>query len=69
MSALTFTLKQRPDQSVDLSPLVCQNLEGREIAEIAALELQAGKARLRVDSLFKISGNDPHNIVIQNSFG
>jgi formylmethanofuran dehydrogenase subunit C len=69
MSALTFTLKHRPDQRVDLSPLVCHNLEGKEIAEIAALELQSGKAKLRVDSLFNISGGDAQNIVIKNSFG
>jgi formylmethanofuran dehydrogenase subunit C len=69
MSALTFTLKHRPDQRVDLSPLVCQNLEGKDISEIAALELQSGKAKLRVDSLFSIAGGDAKNIVIKNSFG
>lgn len=69
MSALTFTLKQRPDQSVDLSPLVSQNLEGKELPEISAIELQAGKAKLRVDSIFTVSGSDAQNIVIKNSFG
>ncbi|MGZ8145064.1 MAG: formylmethanofuran dehydrogenase subunit C [Methylosarcina sp.] len=69
MSALTFTLKHRPDQRVDLSPLVSQHLEGKEIPEIAALELQSGKARLRVDALFNISGDDPRHIVIKNSCG
>lgn len=69
MSALTFTLKHRPDQRVDLSPLVCGQLQSLELSEIGAIELQSGKAKLRVDSLFTVSGSDAQNIVIKNSFG
>ncbi len=69
MSALTFTLKQRTDQRVDMSPLVCQKLSGMEPAEVAAIELQNGKRKVRVDELFKISGSDSQNIEIKNSFG
>ena len=69
MSALTFTLKNRPDQRVDMSPLVCQKLAGMEPAEIAAMSLQNGKYKVRVDELFKISGSDTRRIVIKNSFG
>jgi formylmethanofuran dehydrogenase subunit C len=68
MSALTFTLKQRPDQRVDMSPLVCQKLAGLEVNEIAALTLQNGKRKIRVDALFGITGSDVQNIVIKNSF-
>ncbi|MDD5274458.1 MAG: formylmethanofuran dehydrogenase subunit C [Methylovulum sp.] len=68
MSALTFTLKTRPAQRVDMSPLVCQHLQGMEPAEIAAIELQSGKCKLRVDELFNISGSDTQTIVIKNSF-
>lgn len=68
MSALTFTLKYRPDQRVDMSPLVCQNLSGKEPSEIAALELQCGNRKLRVDELFNLSGSDTQVIVIKNSF-
>ncbi|MDO9106184.1 MAG: formylmethanofuran dehydrogenase subunit C [Methylovulum sp.] len=68
MSALTLTLKYRPDQRVDMSPLVCQHLQGKEPTEIAAIELQSGKCRLRVDQLFNISGSDTQTIVIRNSF-
>ncbi|MGZ8189840.1 MAG: formylmethanofuran dehydrogenase subunit C [Methylococcaceae bacterium] len=68
MSALTLTLKYRPDQRVDMSPLVCQNLQGKDPSEIAAIELQSGKCKLRVDQLFNISGSDMHTIVIKNSF-
>ncbi len=67
MSALTFTLKTRPDQRVDLSPLVCQQLQGKEHPEIAAIELQCGKRKVRVDALFALSGFDTSHIVIKNS--
>jgi formylmethanofuran dehydrogenase subunit C len=69
MSALTFTLKQKTDQRVDMSPLVCQKLAEMQLAEIAALTLQNGKRKIRVDELFSIAGSDAQNIVIKNSFG
>jgi formylmethanofuran dehydrogenase subunit C len=69
MSALTFTLKQRPDQRVDMSPLVCQKLANMQLAEIAAITLQNGKRKIRVDGLFGITGSDAQSIVIKNSFG
>lgn len=68
MSALTLTLKYRPDQRVDMSPLTCQHLKGKEPADIAAIELQNGKRKLRVADLFNLSGSDTDNIVIKNSF-
>ena len=67
MSALTFSLKQTPAQRLDLSPLVSQNLQGLSLAEIAALELQNGKARRRVDEIFELSGDDAQNIVFNAS--
>ena len=67
MSALTFTLKHRPDQRVDMSPLVCHQLKELALADIAALTLQSGKRKLRVDELFTIDGSDTQNIVIKNS--
>lgn len=68
MSALTFTLKSRPDQRVDMSPLTGYLLRGREITDIAAIMLQCGNRRVRVDELFAVSGCDPEHIVIRNSF-
>lgn len=68
MSALTFTVKQATAQRVDMSPLTCQLLKGLSIAEIAAIELQNGKRKLRVDALFDISGSDTQTIFIKNSF-
>jgi formylmethanofuran dehydrogenase subunit C len=66
MSALTFTLKTHLAQRIDMSPLTPENLASKTSAEIAAIELQSGNRKLRVDSLFDISGNDAADIVIQN---
>jgi formylmethanofuran dehydrogenase subunit C len=68
MSALTFTLQTQPAQRVDMSPLVCQKLQDLSLADIAAIELYSGKAKIRVDSLFNIEGTDAQNIIIKNSF-
>lgn len=68
MSALTLTLKTRPEQRVDMSPLVCQALENLTPAEIAEIKLHCGKKKLRVDELFTISGFDAKHILIKNSF-
>ncbi len=67
MSALTFTLKIRPEQRVDMSPLVCQALENLEPVEIAAIKLHCGKKKVRVDELFAVSGFDTKHILIKNS--
>jgi len=68
MNALTFTLKHRPDQRVDMSTLVCHNLLNLERSKIAELTLQSGKRKLRVDELFTITGSNAQAIVIKNSF-
>lgn len=67
MSALTFTLKQPTAQRVDMSPLVCQKLQGMDIDAISAIELQNGKNRPRVDELFYITGMDTQEIIIANA--
>jgi len=67
MSALTFTLKHKPAQRVDMSPLVCNLLTGMALADIGAITLQSGKYKLRVDELFTLEGADTQNIVIKNS--
>lgn len=67
MNALTLTLKCSPDQRVDMSPLTCHLLKDLALADIAALTLQSGKRKLRVDELFSIDGSDTQNIIIKNS--
>ena len=67
MSALTFTLKASPQQRIDLSPLTPDQLVGKSPAEIGVLPLVVGRKKLRVDSLFDISGNNVDDIIIANS--
>ncbi|SMG65434.1 [similarity to] formylmethanofuran dehydrogenase 2 subunit C AltName: Full=Tungsten-containing formylmethanofuran dehydrogenase II subunit C [methanotrophic bacterial endosymbiont of Bathymodiolus sp.] len=68
MSALTFSAKHETAQRVDMSPLVCQLLKELSLADIAAIELQNGKRKIRVDELFDISGEDSQDIIINNSY-
>jgi formylmethanofuran dehydrogenase subunit C len=67
MSALTFTLKTSLQQRVDCAPLTADNLADKSLDEIAALALQTGNRKLRVDDLFTITGDDVSSIVFKNS--
>jgi len=66
MSALTLTLKSIPQQRIDCSPLTPDNLAGKSVAEIGAIELQSGKLTLRTDAVFDISGDDASDLVFMN---
>ncbi len=66
MSALTFTLKTATQQRIDCSPLTPDFLARKSAADIAAVELQCGNKKLRVDSLFDVAGDDSSDIVINN---
>ncbi|MCI0401163.1 MAG: formylmethanofuran dehydrogenase subunit C [Gammaproteobacteria bacterium] len=57
-----FALTARPLQSVDLSPLIPDQLAGKSIAKIKAIELHCGNRSIAVEQLFKVSGNDSENI-------
>jgi formylmethanofuran dehydrogenase subunit C len=50
-----------------MSPLVSQKLAGLDVEAIAAIELQSGKRKLRVDELFYITGKNTQDIIIANS--
>jgi len=67
MSALTFTLKTSPAQRVDCSALTADKLADMALADIAAVEVFTGNQKVRVDSIFNISGDDVTNIRIENS--
>jgi formylmethanofuran dehydrogenase subunit C len=67
MTTLTLTLKTQPLERVDLSPLTPDRLAGLSVSEIGGLELTAGNRRSRVDELFALTGNEPGEIVIENS--
>jgi formylmethanofuran dehydrogenase subunit C len=65
VSSLTFSLREAPDQRLDLSPLISQNLAGKTAAEIERIELQTTRMRVTVGDVFRIREGDPDTIVIE----
>jgi formylmethanofuran dehydrogenase subunit C len=62
VSALTFTLRAKPDQRLDLSPLTPDRLKGLSLKEIAGLELQTTKWRVTAGDMFQIQEGDAADI-------
>jgi formylmethanofuran dehydrogenase subunit C len=62
---LVLTLKARPDQRLDLSPLVPQRLAGKSALAIAKLELQTTRTQVTVGDAFHVRAGDPRNIRIE----
>ena len=67
MTELTFTLNTSLQQRVDVSPLNPDQLAGKTVAEIAAIELQSGNRKVRTDEIFAVSGADASRIVFKNT--
>lgn len=67
MSTLCLTLREPPAQRVDLSPLAADRLLGKTPPEIAAIELATGNRRVRVDSLFTVTGDFTSELEIRNA--
>ena len=62
MSALTFTLKERPRQRIDVSALTPDRLLHAKPEQIARIELYSGNRKLKVSDLFEVAGEDPLDI-------
>lgn len=58
MSALAFSLRQAPDQRLDLAPLTPDRLAGLREADIAKLELQTTRERVCVGDVFGLRMGD-----------
>ena len=58
MSALLFELKGKPDQRLDLSPLVPAKLKELKGKEIEALVIGTTRDKLSVGDCFKVTGKD-----------
>lgn len=67
MSALTFTLKATLPQSISCGVLTPDNLAGKTITEIAAIQLTTGKNQLLTGDIFDISGTDTQQICFKNA--
>jgi formylmethanofuran dehydrogenase subunit C len=62
---LTFSLRDGPDQRLDLSPLISQNLAGKTVADIECIEVGTTRVRVAVGDVFRIREGDPDRIVIE----
>jgi len=62
MSALSFELKGKPDQRLDLSPLIPAKLKELKGKEIEALVIGTTRDKLAVGDAFKVSGKDAEAI-------
>ena len=58
MSALTFELKAKPDQRLDLSPLTPARLKELKLKDIEALAIGTTRVTLTVGDAFKVKGKD-----------
>jgi formylmethanofuran dehydrogenase subunit C len=67
MSALTFTLKQNLQYSINCSALTPDNLAGKTAAEIASINLTFGKHQLLVADIFDISGSDTEQLCFNSA--
>jgi formylmethanofuran dehydrogenase subunit C len=67
MKPLTLTLRQRPDQRLDLSPLLPHLISGKSAAEIERIELQTTCLPVSVGDVFRLRMGDPERIRIEGS--
>lgn len=64
MAALTFHLTQAPPERLDLSPLVPARLAGLTVAAIEALAIGTSRQGVAVGDVFRVSGDDAADVVI-----
>ena len=62
MSALSFVLKGKPDQRLDLSPLIPARLKDLKLKEIEALAIGTSRETLTVGDAFKVKGKDTSSL-------
>ena len=67
MTALTFTLRRRPEQRLDLSPLVPHLLAGQSAAQIERIELQTTRCRVAVADIFRVRIGDAEHVRIEGA--
>lgn len=62
MKPLVLSLRQRPDQRLDLSALVPNRLAGRSVAEIERIDLATSRHRVDVGEVFRVRAGSPEQI-------
>jgi formylmethanofuran dehydrogenase subunit C len=69
MKPLQLSLKSSPAQRLDLSPLVPHVIAGKNLAEIAALEIGTTREKVKVGDVFKLKGAASDEIIIEGGSG
>jgi formylmethanofuran dehydrogenase subunit C len=67
VKSLTFTLRQPPDQRLDLSPLVPNLLSGKTATQIERIQLQTTRYRVNVGDVFRLRLGDAGRIRIEGA--
>ena len=67
MKPLVLSLRGRPGQRLDMSPLVPHRLAGKSAAEIGRIALQTTRVPATVADTFRLSGGDVAHIRIEGS--
>jgi len=67
VKALVLTLRQRPDQRLDLSPVVPHLLAGKTVTEIEHIALQTTRQRVTVGDVFRVQMGDGQNLRIDGA--
>ena len=67
MRPLTLTLRERPDQRLDLSALVPQILADKTPRDIERIELQTTRHRIKVGDVFRVRAGNVEQIHIQGA--
>jgi len=67
MKPMTFTLRERPGQRLDLSPLVPHLLAAKTAAQIERIELQTTRCRVDIAEIFRLRMGDPEQIRIEGA--
>ena len=67
MMPLVLSLRRRPDQRLDMSPLVPHRLVGKSAAEVERIPLQTTRASVAVGDVFGVRGGDPAHIRIEGA--
>lgn len=67
MSPLTLTVRQAPDQRLDLSPLVPHLLAGKKAVEIEKIELQTTRSPVTVGDVFRLHMGEAAQIRIEGA--
>jgi formylmethanofuran dehydrogenase subunit C len=64
---LVLSLRQRPDQRLDLSALVPNRLAGKSVAEIERIDLATSRHRVDVGNVFRVRGGSTEQIRLEGA--